>query len=107
VSHIGIPLTLDEPVLGGLLVLFQQRLALDDVVGGLVEGAVLEALAQNVHDLVVHHAIPAELLIGLKTADGVVRVALIDRRNAAEALVVPILLLLVRLHNALCGVIIS
>jgi len=74
------------------------------VIGCLVEGAVLEALAQNVDNLVVDHAIPAELLIGLETADGIVRVALVDRRNAAEALVVPILLLLVRLHNALCGI---
>lgn len=98
-------LTLDEPIFGGLLVLIQQRLALDNVIRGLVQGAVLEALAQYVDNLIVHHTIPAELLIRFEPADGVVHIALIDGRHATEALMVPVVLLLVWFHYGLCKVI--
>lgn len=99
--------TLDEPVLGGLFVLLEQWLALDHMVGRLVQGAILEALPQDVQDLVVHHAIPPELLIRLEAADGIVCVALIDGWHTTEALMVPIRLLLIRFDNRFCAFVLT
>lgn len=94
-------LTLGEPILGSLFVCFHKWRALCNVIGCLVDHAILKTLSQNAEHFVVDHTITSELLICLEAADGIIRIAFVYGRNATEALVIPIRLLLVRLDNGL------
>jgi uncharacterized protein (UPF0548 family) len=73
------------------------------VVWSLIQHAVLETHSQDGQDVVVDGLVALELLIGLEQANRVVRVALIDGRDAAELLVVPWILFTIRLDDFFYG----